>query len=105
MNTYGRNMHQAATLFRRTGLNAYGEPSFDAGTPIKCRWQVVHELSLDAQGEEFVSQAIVYPSVQVVVGDRLAKGAAAVLADAKEVRAANESPRLDGRMVIFKAVL
>lgn len=105
MNIYRRNQHQDAMLFRRTGLNAYGEPSFDAGTPIKCRWQVVHQLSLDAQGEEFVSQAVVYPSVQVVVGDQLAKGAAAVLADAKEVRAANESPSLDGRMVIYKAVL
>ena len=104
MRIYRRNMTQTLTVFRRTGMNAYGEPSFDSGTTIRCRWQDAQKLTLDAQGEEFVSESIIYPAVKINNGDRIVKGAGA-LADAKEVRSSQESPSLDGRMVIYKAVI
>lgn len=105
MRVYRRNMHQAATLYRRTGLTMYGEPEFDTGATIRCRWQTDQKLFLDAQGEQFVSQAVVYPATKVHLGDRLALGASAPLADAKEVRFSGESPSLDARMKLYKVAL
>lgn len=98
-------MHQVLTRFVRTGLDMYGQPQFDAGTNVRCRWQDKQELTLDAQGEEFISQSIIYPAVKINNGDRVAKGTGQAVTNAKEVRSSQESPSLDGRMVIYKAVI
>lgn len=104
MKIYTRNMHQDATLFKRTGVDRYGQPSFESEN-IKCRWQDVAERFLNAAGEEFVSRSIIYPAVKVDIGDRLALGKDAELGDAKEVKYSGSSPSLRGSKVLYKAAI
>ena len=86
---------QKAIVYKRTGYNDYGEPSFDSGTEITCRWRDVNQLFLDASGEEFTSKAVIHPSQDVKIGDWIAKGSGSI-DDAHEVRFASESLSLSG---------
>ena len=88
---------QSAKVFKRTGLDMYGQPSFDGGTTITCRWRDVNQLFLDASGEEFTSKAVIHPSAKVEIGDWIAKGSGTI-DDAIEVRFASESLSLNGEV-------
>ena len=99
----GHLLTQTATLYKRTGYNDYGEPTFDGGTVITCRWRDVNQLFLNANGEEFTSKAVIYPSQSVKVGDWIAKGSGAI-GSAIEVRFASESLSLNGEVYYQVAV-
>ena len=99
----GHLLTQTATVYKRTGYNDYGEPSFDSGTEIACRWRDVNQLFLNANGEEFTSKAVIYPSQSVEIGDRIAKGNG-VIGSAIEVRFASKSLSLNGEVYYQVAV-
>jgi len=105
MNIRIRQLNQYATLFERTGVNGYGEPSYSAGTTIRCRWQDVAENLIDSQGQEFVSRAVIYLGQQAKEGDRIAYGASASFADSSEIKSISSSPSLDAREKLLRAAI
>lgn len=105
MTIYARNLTQFATLYARTGVNSYGEPSYSAGTTIRCRWQDVAQNLIDAQGQDFVSRSVIYVGSQAKAGDRIAYGSGASFADAHEIKVVNTSPSLDGRESLIKVAV
>ena len=105
MNIYARNLNQFATLYARTGVNSYGEPSYGAGTTIRCRWQDVAQNLIDAQGQDFVSRSVIYVGAQAKAGDRIAYGSGASFADAHEIKVVNTSPSLDARESLIKVAV
>ena len=105
MNIYARNLSQLATLYARTGVNSYGEPSYGAGTTIRCRWQDVAQNLIDAQGQDFVSRSVIYLGAQAKAGDCIAYGSGSSFADAHEIKVVNTSPSLDARESLIKVAV
>lgn len=105
MNIRIRQLNQYATLFERTGVNGYGEPSYSAGTTIRCRWQNVAENLIDSQGQEFVSRAVIYLGQQAKEGDRITYGSSASFADSSEIKSISSSPSLDAREKLLRAAI
>lgn len=105
MNIYARNLSQLATLYARTGVNSYGEPSYGAGTTIRCRWQDVAQNLIDAQGQDFVSRSVIYVGAQAKAGDRIAYGSGASFSESDEIKTVFTSPSLDGRESLIKVAV
>jgi len=62
--------NQTATLYRRTGQDAYGRPMYDAGTPVKMRWEGRIKLIRDRTGKEVVSESRVFLREAIAAGDK-----------------------------------
>lgn len=105
MRAYTRNMTQKATIFKRTGVNGFGEPQFAVAENILCRWEDKRQINYSAAGEEFISAAVVYTAKEVAIGDMLAKGEDQLIASASEVKAVETQINLRGRLSLKKAVL
>lgn len=69
-----RNMHHDITHWPVTGSDGFG--GFVFGSPVlyKGRWEDKVEIFLDTNGEEVVSQAIVYMADDTDVGDWIVLG-------------------------------
>jgi hypothetical protein len=110
---YARNMNDVATYWAPGVNDGFGNLDFSGVTPvaIACRWQDVSELARDAQGQEFTSQAIVYPDQELAVTGYLVRGDATLssdpraVPDAREIRNVGGSPSLSGDEVLFKVTL
>lgn len=102
---YSRHMHQDATIFRRTGSDAFGGSTFANGKNIKSRWQDSNEQFKDAQGKEFIAKSVVYLAVAITQGDMLALGKDATQDDAHEVKAVYETRNLRNEITLTKAIL
>lgn len=108
MRPYTRNMNQHATYWPPGSNDGFGGTAYGTPTPLKCRWQNKQVLFRDTQGREVVSEAVVYVSVPLANGGRLALGA---MTDptppetAKEIRAIQDSPNLRANAVLHKVVL
>ena len=105
MAVYTRNMRQDATYFPPAGQNGFGDLSFGAGVPVKCRWQNKTDLFRDQQGREVMSSAVVYVAQEVAIGGRLGLGTVASADDALEIRNVGESPDLRNQFTLVKAWL
>ena len=105
MNIYARNLSQLATLYARTGVNSYGEPSYGAGITIRCRWQDVAQNLIDAQGQDFVSRSVIYVGAQAKAGDRIAYGSGASFSESDEIKTVFTSPSLDGNKMLIKVAV
>lgn len=111
-------MVQDAAYWPPASVNdGYGGITYGMVQLIKCRWQDVQTVMRDAQGDEFVTDAVVYPNTEVVEGGLLALGDFSgdldssgdldhlTIPGAREIRKVNQSPeRLTGR-ILFKAML
>ncbi len=64
-----------------TGTDGFGGFGFGAPVELKGRWEDKSELFLDDNNEEVVSQAIAYFDVDLDLGDFLALGLHALIAD------------------------
>ena len=98
MAPYIRNMNQVATYWPRTGSDMYGAPTFGSAVAIKCRWEDRAVQFRDAQGNETVSDAVVYPDRTLEIGGYLLRGTASGSppATAREIRQTMLSPALRG---------
>lgn len=67
-------LNQTATLYRKTGQDAYGKPTYDAGTTVKVRWQGRLKLVRDKTGKEVVAESQVWLRETVAVDDKLTYG-------------------------------
>lgn len=74
MTMSSRNLREIITHWPFAGSDGFG--GFTFGTPIalEARWELKRELFMTAEGEEVVSNAIVYLSADVDEGDYLAQG-------------------------------
>lgn len=99
---------QTITHWVPTG-DGYGGFSYSTPVALKGRWQSNVEKMVTLDGEEFVSQAHIWLSVVVNVGDYLFKGTS-VEADpntvgASRVRIQTEIPSIRGTFVERKVIL
>lgn len=107
---YSRNMPMTATYWDFLGVDAYGQSILDAPITIRCRWQDQAVLYKDAQGQQRVSSAIIYPAQEVAIKGWLKLGIDATtspvgLAGAHEIQQVGQSPSLDNRMRLLKVYL
>ena len=105
------HMNDETTHWPVGGSDGFG--GFTFGTPVKfnTRWEDKNVLFLDLNGEEEVSNAIVFTPTQIPIGDYLALGDLVATADPTtidgtfRVRASNRSTDLSALRSINKAVL
>lgn len=109
---YTESMNEAATYWAPGVPDGFGGIDFSGVVPvlIACRWQDATELARDAQGQEFISAAIVYPDRELAVRGFLARGDVAAIGDprqagAREIRNVMASPSLSGDEQLFKVLL
>lgn len=74
-----RMRKQKAVYWEPDGLDAFGQPAFLAPVEIDCRWEDVHELFLDDEGNQAVSNAKVYVDRDVELRGYLKLGTLAEL--------------------------
>ncbi|MCP4566479.1 MAG: hypothetical protein GY841_02730 [FCB group bacterium] len=65
---------QTAVYYAPNGYDSLGEQSFAAGVGIPCRWETDAVRFIDGQGENQVSQAIVYVDRDLEIGGLLWEG-------------------------------
>lgn len=81
MTVTARNLKQTVTHWAVTGSNGFGGYTFGTPTKLNARWQNDAQMYRDGNGEEVVSNAIVYLSADVAVGDYLGEGDLTATAD------------------------
>ena len=107
---YTRNMTQSATYWAPGASNVYGKIAFGSPVIIKCRWQEKAELFKDAQGNQLVSSAIVYPNQALsregylFLGESVSTSPRELLG-AFEIKQIGSSPSLGGSQELNKAWL
>jgi hypothetical protein len=104
---YTRNMRQDLTFWAFTGVDAYGQSTFSAPVTVKCRWQDQQVLFRNAQGQERISSAIIYPAQPLGIKGYVKLGIDATanplgLAGAYEIQQAGTSPDLRNNKVLNK---
>jgi hypothetical protein len=62
---------QKAVYWPPSTYDAYGQPTMGTAVQIDCRWEDKSEQFLDANGQEQLSNAIVYVSQDVALGGML----------------------------------
>ena len=74
MTRYKRNLNQDVTHWTVTGSDGFGGFLYGTPTLLAGRWEEKTEMFLTVNGEEAVSQAIVYLMDDIDAGDWLALG-------------------------------
>jgi len=69
-----RHLRDEVTHWPVTGTDDFGDPIFGTPVKLKARWEDKQELFRTVQGEEVVSNAIVFLSIIAPVGDYLGLG-------------------------------
>lgn len=76
-----RHYSHDITWYQRTGVNAWGDPTFAAPVKIKGHWRQQREIFTGADGEEHVSKSIVHVDRDLTEGDYIYLGVTASTAD------------------------
>lgn len=114
MQYYSDNMQQVATYWPPGIPNGRGSVDFSGVTPVilPVRWQDVAVLYRDANGEEKTSSAVVFCSQLVANNGYLFLGIDAGNINPqssgplyREIRQVQQSPSLDGDVILVKAML
>jgi len=103
-----RHLKQTATLWSAGATDVYGNPTFSAPVAVPCRWEDKQTKALDFQGNEIISNSIVYVDRDYAMGDYLLLGvsvAATPPATAKEVRNFSKIPNLKATEFVRKVIL
>jgi hypothetical protein len=67
-------LNQTATWWRSTGVDGFGEQTYAAPTPIKCRWEERTTFIRDASGNEVPSRSRAFLADDVSLDDYLMLG-------------------------------
>ena len=100
-------MPQDLTYWAFAGVDAYSQSTFSAPVTVKCRWQDKQELFRNAQGQERVSSAIIYPVQALGVKGFVKLGIDATVSPlgvsgAHEIQSAGTSPNLNSSLTLNK---
>lgn len=102
-----RNRNQTATRWTSATLDIYGNATWNR-TTLQVRWEDTQQKTVDFQGNEFLSNAIVYTGEDIKVGDYLFLGTSISLTppeDSYEVKNFRKTPNLKATDYMRKAVL
>lgn len=65
---------QTVTHWAAGSLAQFGNPSWTGPTELSGMWQEIQELTVNSEGQEIVSNAVVFLTTDVSVGDYLKLG-------------------------------
>jgi hypothetical protein len=102
------NLNQKITIWTAGATDVYGTPTWSSPTTIKGRWEDKQVKTIDYQGNDIISDAIVYLDVDVSFGDYIYLGVSTATsppAAAKEIRNYSKSPDLKNKKYIRKVIL
>ena len=108
---FAEMMPQSLTYWPPGSPDGYGQVAFGSPVLVACRWQEDQKLFRDANGQEVMSEAVVYSETElalhgyVALGDQTSQADPRVLAEAREVRQVGASRSLDASEVLRKAWL
>ena len=110
MINYSRHMHQDFTYWALDSVNENNEGVFAAPVSFKCRWQDTNNLTRAANGQEFISAAIIYTFDALALKGYVKKGIQSDLDPvgldgAFEIRNISESPNLTGTISLQKVTV
>lgn len=116
MTAYGLNMPTKAIYWPPGVSDGYGGFSDGDAVSVKTRWEDKSVLYIDANGEEQQSSSIVYVNTDVETAGHLFESSLEIdtateseLTEARnkarEIRAVNRSPSIDGTKTLIKAIL
>lgn len=99
-----------ATYWSRGTPDGFGGYSWSSPTEISVRWESKNEIFKDEQGEDQVSNAIIYTDQDLEIGAYIYKGSSAAtdpttLADSHEIKQVNATPSIDGTQELIKMFL
>ena len=107
-----KDMTQDATYWAPGANDGFGNVNFTASpVAIKCRWETRGVLFRNADGEEKTSEAVVYVDRElsvkgyVALGDHTGESDPTGVDGAREIRAAHQSPDIQGKNVLHKVML
>jgi hypothetical protein len=106
-------MPTEATYWAPAGDDGYGGLAWSAPVPINCRWEDIAEKFTNANGEELVSSAVVWPDAILATGGFLWRGEYDTglpldpreQAGAYEIKKFQRTPELRGDLEEVKAYL
>lgn len=95
------------TLWKKSGLNGYGKPTFSSPVRINGRWQdqqIIHRSAIGAK--EIIFASLLYTDTQLSVGDWVADGSFVgadplLISTAKEVKIVSKSTDIAGRNALY----
>lgn len=108
MINYARSMTQVATYWPPVAVDRHGKVITGAPVPVRCRWEDKGELFIDANGNQAMSSAVIYPAKPLSIQGYLLNGTSkdAVPGNgAREIKQTGSSPSLDGSQVLNKVWL
>ena len=105
-----RNLRQAVTYWAYSGIDGWGAVTYAAPVAITGRWEDKQVLFRDAEGQEVLSNAIVYVSQAVIIKGYLYLGTSVAVnpldvSGAKEIRNYDITPNLKATAYLRKAWL
>lgn len=65
MSLLTRMLRQKCVYWELDGYGPDGQPTFKPPIEIKCRWEDAHENFVDPQGNDIVSNSIVYTAIDI----------------------------------------
>jgi hypothetical protein len=103
-------MHQDFTYWALNSVNENNEGVFSSPVSFKCRWQDTNNLTRAANGQEFISAAIIYTFDALALKGYVKKGISLALEPvgldgAFEIRNISESPNLSGTISLQKVTV
>ena len=102
------NLFQDITKWTAGAKDRYGAPTWSAPVTIKGRWEDKQVKTTNFQGNDIISNSIVYVDVDLSFGDYIYLGistATSPPAAAKEVRNFSKIPSLKNKFFQRKAIL
>lgn len=106
-----RNLKQTIVWWRKTGKDGYGKPVLADPIEIAGRWED-KQRKIVSQGEEIISQAMIFVDRDIAIGDWLFLGRLSDLSSseeaspfvlAKEVKSFDKTPNIKGTAFERKA--
>lgn len=108
MSWISRNLKQTLTKWSAGATDVYGNPTWSSPVTVKCRWEDKQIKTLDFQGNEIISNSVVYVGEDISFGDYVYLGVSTVSsppAAAKEVRNFSKSPSINASSFERKVIL
>ena len=72
------NLRESVTYWKPSGVDNFGDPSFDTPVTIKSKWEDRAELFIDNDGREQRSKSVVYVDTDLLTGGYLFRGISSV---------------------------
>ena len=108
--SYSSLLTQTATYWSPSTPDGFGGMAFAAPTTLLCRWQSTTDIFQDTDGEEFVSDAVIYTTSALVENGWLYLGTSVVanpqsVVGAYRIRRLHWSQTPNASITVYKWIL